>query len=115
MNDADRKDFNEAIEATTNLFQRRRTAEDWVSNIEEGSKSLKTGHAWKHYNAWLSNPKQYNEEEVNELDIIDPNDTSVIKDYPKCMIVETIKNGNEIFINVVKQRTDEEKDEKSEE
>ena len=114
MNDADRKDFNEAIDTTTELFKRRRTAEDWVRNIEEGSKSLKTGHAWKHYYAWLANPQQYNEEEVNGLDIIDTNDTSVIKEWPKCMVVETVKNGHEIIINVVKQKTDDEKDEKSE-
>ena len=77
MNDSERADFKESVRKTTELFKTRRTAEDWAQNLIDGTSDLKTGNSWKHFYAWVSNPKNYNEEEVNNLGILETEKTVI--------------------------------------
>ena len=80
------------------MFMKNNMAQDWSTNIIEGSKALRTPTQWKHYYVWLANPNNYNEEEANLLEI-DQN-PPLIEPYPECMKVETFQNGNETIVSV---------------
>ena len=111
MSPEERTVLHEAFAKTTELFKTRRTARDWSDNIIEGSKSLTTPEAWKHYYVWLANPKMYNEAATDKLEVEVPT-PECIKPYPKGMKVETFNNGNETIVRVINQNLQNTDDEK---
>lgn len=114
MNPAERIVFEKCVKKTTDLFKRRNLAEDWANNLIEGSKGLVTGNQWKHFYAWLSNPNNYNELEVNALETVGTELPSNLGDYPDYMKVETFQNGVETLVYVThkdKGGEDEKKEE----
>ena len=115
MNPAERTVFEKCVKKTTELFKRRNLAEEWANNLIEGSKGLTTGNQWKHFYAWLSNPDNYNEEEVNALKTIGTEIPSNLEDYPDYMKVETFQNGVETLVYVTHKDKEDEEDEKKEE
>jgi len=107
--DADERDIlQKAFAKTKKLFQTKKQAEDWAHNLIEGSNALKTPLQWKHYYAWLANPRKYNEQYIAEMP--DCTEPALIKPYDSCMRVETTQNGPyETIINVVHRTDDDEK------
>ena len=91
MNSDEQEILQRCLGKTKDLFQRRNRSEDWAENIIRGSAGLTTPEQWKHYYVWLANPKQYNEESTNKMEI--DNSLTQIDDYPDCMEVETFQNG----------------------
>lgn len=91
MNSDERAALQRCFNQTKELFQRKTQSEDWAENLITGSQGLTTQRQWKHYYVWLANPKNYDEERTERMEI----DTTPpkIDPYPPGMKVETFQNG----------------------
>ena len=112
MNSDERNALHRCFNQTKELFQRKTQSEDWAENIITGSQGLTTQRQWKHYYVWLANPKNYDEERTERMEI--DNTPPQIDPYPQGMKVETFQNGPcETIIHVKNphwnKRNDEEK------
>ena len=115
MNSDERTVLQQCFAQTKELFMNKTQSEDWADNLINGSKGLTTPRQWKHYYVWLANPKQYDEERTEQMEIdatpprIDP--------YPPGMKVDTFQNGKcETHIHVTNPnwyKHEEQNDEKS--
>ena len=91
MNSDERSVLQKCFSQTKELFKRKTQSEDWAENLITGSRGLTTARQWKHYYVWLANPKKYDEERTERMEI----DTTPpkIDPYPAGMKVETFQNG----------------------
>ena len=99
MNSAERKNLQRCFAKTQGLFSTRKQSESWADNIIDGSKELKTPREWKHFYVWLANPRGYDEERTEKMEIA--SEAPCIEPYDDCMKVETFQNGSETIINVI--------------
>lgn len=98
MKQSELDELTQAIENTKDFFKRRTHANDWSRNIEEGSAGLKTKQSWARYYKWLSNPQHFDlNEEIEYMDCDEYNPPP----YEDGMVVETHKNGPDLFIRVI--------------
>jgi len=114
MNSDERSNLRRCFTKTRDLFRRRQRSEDWADNLIDGSRGLTTPAQWKHFYVWIANPQNYNEAEVDKMEI--DNSLATIDEYPECMEVETFQNGPcETIIHVKNKAFYTQDEEKTEE
>ena len=99
MKSAERENLQRCFVKTQGLFSTRKQSESWADNIIDGSDGLKTPREWKHFYVWLANPRGYDEERTERMEI--DTEPPCIESYDDCMKVETFQNGTETIINVI--------------
>ena len=117
LTDDERSVLEGVFRKTLDLFKKRNTSEDWSRNLVEGSRGLRTRLQWKHFYAFLANPRGYDEKLVcRETAEAEHHAGPCITPYPPCYEVHEYQNGNETIIHVRnKELYPEECDEKKSE
>ena len=103
-----------AIEKLQCMFQTNTDPSFWSHNIIEASKLCKTQSEWKHFYAFMTNPKAYNRDLVEQSktvgDLAKEELTDCIKPLPDGMVPHVFENGQETIIHTRNEKSmDDEK------
>ena len=115
MTPKDKKTLFASFKITEKLFKRNKSAESWGDNIVLGSKTIETDDQWKHYQAWLTNPLNYDFEECEKMKTLDslPDYENINLEYDNGLEPIFYKNGSECIVHVTKKLVSMQDDEKT--
>ena len=95
-----------AIEKLQRMFQQNTDPSFWSHNIIEASKLCRSENEWKHFYAFMTNPKGYKKELVEASktmkDLTESELTDCIKPLPEGMVPHVFRNGDETIIHTKK-------------
>ena len=105
----ERRILHEAFKQCEMMF--RKNCMRFHYNLTQSTKHLNTDWQMKHFYAWVANPRDYNEDEVDLLET--GFDGMEIEPYENYMEVHSFPNGDECFIHVKNSKLYSQEEEKS--